>query len=157
MPSGNFRQIEPQPPLWASDETFDLIYAHSVFSHLPEKLASEWVEEFARLLAPGGLALLTTRKREFIINCKRFRLKPFLHGVFADTDRWLETYDRGEFCFESSETLFEPEVAARYGEACIPESYVRREWSGLFEIVDYVDESLDQSIIVLRKVGGTGD
>lgn len=48
-----------QPPLARGDATLDLVYAHSVLTHLTEPTASAWLAEIARVLRPGGLALLT--------------------------------------------------------------------------------------------------
>jgi SAM-dependent methyltransferase len=42
------------PPTPYVAESFDLIYALSVFSHLDEPLQHAWVAEFRRLLRPGG-------------------------------------------------------------------------------------------------------
>jgi SAM-dependent methyltransferase len=49
-----------EPPLRFEDEQFDLVYAISVFTHLPHDLERAWVEELSRIVAPGGLLLLTT-------------------------------------------------------------------------------------------------
>jgi SAM-dependent methyltransferase len=49
-----------QPPLRYRDGTFDLIYAFSVFTHLPEGLQFSWMAELRRVLAPGGYLFMTT-------------------------------------------------------------------------------------------------
>ncbi|WP_293903690.1 class I SAM-dependent methyltransferase [Phenylobacterium sp.] len=48
-----------QPPLALGDGAVDLVYAHSVLTHLTEATARAWLAEIARVLRPGGLALLT--------------------------------------------------------------------------------------------------
>jgi SAM-dependent methyltransferase len=48
----------PEPPLSVPDETFDLIYAVSVFTHLAETWSS-WLLELRRVLKPGGLLVAT--------------------------------------------------------------------------------------------------
>jgi SAM-dependent methyltransferase len=50
---------EPAPPLPYVSGSFDLIYALSVFTHLDEGLQREWLAEFRRLLAPGGLLVVS--------------------------------------------------------------------------------------------------
>ena len=52
-----FRNDEA-PPLPCSDETFDLVYAFSVFTHLTGYWAG-WLLELHRLLKPGGLLFAT--------------------------------------------------------------------------------------------------
>lgn len=48
------------PPLDLDAGSFDLIYALSVFTHLPEDLQLAWMREKHRLLRPGGLLFFTT-------------------------------------------------------------------------------------------------
>jgi SAM-dependent methyltransferase len=47
------------PPLPYADETFDLIYSISVFTHLTEELGVAWMAELRRILRPGGLLMFT--------------------------------------------------------------------------------------------------
>ncbi len=47
------------PPLHLDDAAIDLVYAHSVLTHLSEQTAQAWLAEIRRILRPGGLALLT--------------------------------------------------------------------------------------------------
>lgn len=48
-----------RPPLPFEAARFDLIYAHSVLTHLTEEVAKGWLAEIHRLLRPQGLAILT--------------------------------------------------------------------------------------------------
>jgi SAM-dependent methyltransferase len=50
----------PEPPLDLPAGHFDLVYAFSVFTHLPPALAARWTDELRRLLAPGGLLVIST-------------------------------------------------------------------------------------------------
>ena len=50
---------EPDPPLPYVSGSFDLIYALSVFTHLDDELQRQWLEEFRRVLAPGGLLVVS--------------------------------------------------------------------------------------------------
>lgn len=47
------------PTLQYPEGSFDLIYALSVFTHLPEPLQHSWMHEMQRLLRPGGLLFFT--------------------------------------------------------------------------------------------------
>jgi SAM-dependent methyltransferase len=51
---------ELAPPLRYEDGQFGLVYAISVFTHLPHDLERDWIDELSRIVAPGGLLLLTT-------------------------------------------------------------------------------------------------
>jgi SAM-dependent methyltransferase len=54
------------PPLVFDNESFDLVYALSVFTHLTEELQLSWRDELRRVLRPGGRLLLTTHGRSYL-------------------------------------------------------------------------------------------
>ena len=56
---GTFLRNELTPPLGLPDAHFDILYALSVFTHLREETQREWLREYARILRPGGLALIS--------------------------------------------------------------------------------------------------
>jgi SAM-dependent methyltransferase len=58
------------PPLPYSAETFDLVYALSVFTHLGEDLQHAWMRECRRILKPGGFLVFSTMG-EYYANLKR--------------------------------------------------------------------------------------
>jgi SAM-dependent methyltransferase len=60
LPFAQFSVNQLAPPLGYADSTFDLIYAFSVFTHLPEPLQRPWIVELTRVLKPGGHLLFTT-------------------------------------------------------------------------------------------------
>lgn len=60
LPFGRFEVNGLAPPLAFDDESFELIYALSVFTHLPVDLQRAWLRELRRVLRPDGLLLLTT-------------------------------------------------------------------------------------------------
>ena len=47
------------PPISYEDDTFDLIWAWSVITHLDPQRQRAWMGEWARIAAPGGLVLAT--------------------------------------------------------------------------------------------------
>jgi SAM-dependent methyltransferase len=49
-----------EPPLPYDDKAFDLVYAFSVFTHLPEDLQHRWILELARVTRTGGRILIST-------------------------------------------------------------------------------------------------
>ena len=59
LPGAHFQANAALPPLDYPAETFDLIYAISVFTHLHADGQKQWLAELARLLRPGGILLLT--------------------------------------------------------------------------------------------------
>jgi SAM-dependent methyltransferase len=156
----SFELIEPHPPTPFPDESFDLIYLYSVFSHLPEQMHLELLEEFRRLLVSGGLLVATTWGRDFILQCDSLRHNPhssaklaWMHraaNVFRDTGTSLAAYDRGSFCYSSYD---EEGTRSFWGEACIPRAYVEHRWQQFFEICDYIEDRsvCPQNMIIARK------
>jgi ubiquinone/menaquinone biosynthesis C-methylase UbiE len=59
LPGVNAGVNNPLPPLPYADESFDLLYGISVFTHLDLEYQRKWIAEFARVLKPGGVALMT--------------------------------------------------------------------------------------------------
>jgi SAM-dependent methyltransferase len=58
-PDIRWLQSRFEPPLPFGDSSFQLVYSISVFSHLDEPLGEKWLTEVARVLAPGGVGLLS--------------------------------------------------------------------------------------------------
>lgn len=154
-----FQQVPSFPPTDLPSERFDLIYLYSVFSHLSEEAHQRWLDEFHRILKPGGIVIATTWHRQYIEWCESARegVTDGTHAgsklAFSNPSFWLEKYDRGEYCHSpvGGGTTLE---ASFYGETCIPEAYVRREWSNRFEIREYLHtdrKRLYQDVIVARK------
>lgn len=60
LPFADFGMNHLDPPLPYEQEQFDLIYALSVFTHLPEPLQISWIQELSRILKPQGFLALST-------------------------------------------------------------------------------------------------
>ncbi|HEX4336096.1 MAG TPA: methyltransferase [Polyangiaceae bacterium] len=155
-----FVQVPSSPPSELPAGRFDLIYLYSVFSHLSEEVHQKWLNEFHRLLRPGGILIATTWQREYIERCERARngntqgTHPDSLRAFVGTEDWLARYDRGEFCFSPVGGASGALEASYYGETCIPEAYVRKNWSDRFDICEYLyadSKRLWQNAIVARR------
>ncbi len=60
VPGIEFHTNGLNPPLeFAEDGSFDLVFAASVFTHIPLETQSAWIEELRRVLRPGGFAAVT--------------------------------------------------------------------------------------------------
>ena len=65
LPFAPLRGQRLEPPLAFADESFDLVYALSVFTHLTAELQLAWRDELRRVLRPGGRLLVTTHGRSY--------------------------------------------------------------------------------------------
>jgi SAM-dependent methyltransferase len=86
LPFARFATNELAPPLPFEDESFDLAYALSVFTHLTEPLQRAWLAELHRVLRPGALLLVSTHG-----DASRDRLDPVERGRYDSGEvvvRW---------------------------------------------------------------------
>ncbi len=158
---GRFQQVPAFPPTELAEASFDLVTAYSVFSHLSEAAASAWIQEFARLLKPGGMIAVTTQGRSFLDYCEEIRQsggdpnQPWhkdLARSFVDVDACRAAYDRGEHLFSATGSG-EVRTSTFYGEALVPEGHVRNVWARWLEPLEFIDDRdiLPQALIVMRK------
>jgi SAM-dependent methyltransferase len=66
LPFAKFQLNTLEPRLDYADEQFEFAYALSVLTHTPEHLQQPWIDEFWRILRPGGHLLITTQGVEFL-------------------------------------------------------------------------------------------
>ena len=59
-PAIEFLQSPEEPPLPYGDQSLDVVYAISIWSHFAEPAALAWLDEMHRLLRPGGMLVLST-------------------------------------------------------------------------------------------------
>jgi len=121
LPFARFEKNALEPPLIFEDETFDLVYALSVFTHLTAELQLAWRDELRRVLRPGGRLLLTTHGRSYVPRltdeerarfehgelvvrwadvagtnlCSAYHPEPYLRSTFADGFAFLELEAEG--------------------------------------------------------------
>jgi SAM-dependent methyltransferase len=89
LPFASFETNGLEPPLAYPDESFDLVYALSVLTHLPEELQLAWAGELRRILKPGGLLLLSVHGERY-----RGRLDPGERARF-DAGRLVVRWPEG--------------------------------------------------------------
>jgi len=155
---GTFQTIEAKGPLPFEDNTFDLIIAYSVFTHLPENLANYWMEELSRVAKPGAIISYTVEPRRFLTFVETLdpRSPNMWHALLATfKDRipsLLSLFDRGEYCYipTSGGAYRDADV---YGDAAIPERYIQERWGKLFEPISYLDDAnrFWQAVVTAKK------
>ena len=135
LPFARFDANGLAPPLAYEDATFDLVYALSVFTHLPEELQLAWVGELRRVLRPGGLLLLSTHGERY-----RERLDPAEQARFDGGGlvvRWAE------------------EAGTNLCSAFHPREYVEGTLAADLDLVDFEPEGAagnpHQDLYLLRK------
>lgn len=118
-------------------ETFDFVYAISVFTHLSEPLQSFWMGELFRVLKPGGYFFFTTHGDYFL---------PHLGA--EEKERYLN----GHLIVRGAEGS-----GANMCSTYHPVAYVRERMSGDFYVVDFIPGraggDLLQDIYLFKKAG----
>ncbi len=119
-----FKVGQASPPTEYASDSFDFIYAISVFTHLDEDYQFQWLEELQRIAKPGGVLLLTVDSS--LVGEKDF--------VFQ------RSYEDGLF-------------PAWYQNAFHSEKYVRENFGKYFEVMGYLPKGMNehQDVVLLKK------
>ena len=124
-----------EPPLAYDEGSFDLVYALSVFTHLPAELQPAWAEELERVLRPGGLLLLT-------VHGERYRER-------------LDAAERGRFDAGQLVVRWQEGAGSNLCSAFHPPSYVQDRLAARFDVVEFVPEGATgnphQDLYLLRR------
>ncbi len=119
---------ELAPPLRYSDESFQLVYAFSVFSHLPWEVEKAWLSELVRVGRPGCVYLFSIHGDWFIEQTLSSEEQQTLRD---DGFWWKEVHGRSAL---GAKLDFPKDYEASYHTS----DFVRSEWGKYFEIVDVV-------------------
>ncbi len=162
LPSGKYSVSSPLPPTGFADNSFDIIFAYSVFSHLRDDAAEAWIKEFSRILKPNGIVVATTEGKAFLDKCEYYQKHPekaadsiwhqMISEGFSPIEKFREKFDNGEFsyvAFGGGGVL----DGSFYGDCVIPPQYVENVFGKYLIFKDY-DEALSylpQAVFVLQK------
>ena len=72
------------PPSPYEDDSFDLVYGISVMTHLTRHVQEAWLAEIARILKPGGVAMLTF-SGDAAVAFQSYSLAPDWLAVYLET------------------------------------------------------------------------
>ncbi|MBL8924559.1 MAG: methyltransferase domain-containing protein [Myxococcaceae bacterium] len=164
LPVGDYRLVKPRGAFDYADASFDLVTAFSVFSHLSADNGLHWIREMHRVVAPGGLVVLTTLSRSFVALCRDVATNPgasdWAKGMAESVTRsypdWktkLAKFPEDELLYLSSGGGFDSLAPDDYGWAMVPAAWARKNWGPYFEVVEYADDpaKLAQAYMTLRR------
>ena len=136
-PFGAVRNGE-RPPLPFPDQTFDLIYAMSVFSHLSET-STAWLLELRRVLRPSGLLIAT------VPGPARWAQRQIASPAPPIEDLGRHVDHHGDNFYDSHG----PHVY-------FSEWWIREHWGRAFEIITVVDDQMPLPPVRGIHEGGQG-
>lgn len=159
-----FAEFEPIPllsPTTLPRGGFDALYSFSVFSHIPLESQRAWLAEFARLLRPGGLAVLTyhgDRAVERWLRGETPSNAPTPQGLRDALPR-LRAEGIAFFPFGTMNTPNPENVEhwqrmdrALYGNVFLTRALIEREWTPHFALVAHYPAPDDwQDYVVLKR------
>jgi SAM-dependent methyltransferase len=154
-PAGDWTVSSFEPPLPFAAECFDLVYSVSVFSHLGRGPQERWLRELRRILAPGGVALLsvhgpsafeafrTRRVRTSWCSPDVFAREPLQDRDFVFTPYVRSLWTAGEL----------PGVGSEYGLAFHGHDYLREVWGRQLTVADIQVRALTdwQDLVVCTR------
>ena len=152
-PSLRMFQNTTFPSLPLEDNTFSLIYAFSVFTHI-DAFELAWLAELRRILKKGGFAYLTIHSEHTWKTMGPTRA--LYHDLLAMKEHILE-YEVTPELFKkpmpSERTMFTwRNVSVNHAILFHSIDYIKNVWGRFFEIVDIVSEGHDyQDVVLLRK------
>lgn len=124
-----------EPPLQFDSSSFDLCYAISVFTHLPEALQQPWLRELHRVLRPGGILAVTLSGEGDLVRTTPSEQQRFRAGELVVVDG----------------NLAGTNLCGVYH----PESFVRETWADLFTVRLFLSQgasgSPKQDLYVFEK------
>jgi SAM-dependent methyltransferase len=145
LPYAHVQVNQGLPPLNFPDATFDLVYSHSVFTHLDDDYQDRWLAELRRVTRPGALLLLTVLSEQ---PWQEFYASAPEHPAMIE--RKAQREQQG-FLFVAQDgwTGLFPDF---YHSMFHTEAYVREHWSQIFAVRAYLQEAMlgVQDIVVLE-------
>jgi glycosyltransferase involved in cell wall biosynthesis/SAM-dependent methyltransferase len=146
---------QPNQPLPYADDSFELVIAISVFTHLTEASQDLMLAELRRIARPGGTLLLTTHGERAL---QRAREEERIYRMIAVDDA---RFARAQEDFAANRHAFVPQeghltsATFQYGITFLSSPYVHSHWGHDLHVQDIVSGGLHdfQDIVVLRKPG----
>jgi SAM-dependent methyltransferase len=142
FPGATFFTNGVEPPLsFLEDNSVDLVYCYSVFTHIPLDLQTPWLEEIRRVLRPGRFLICTVAG---------WRLqKQFLDSADAET---LRINGRLQFTSKDTAVALATQIGGSAWDVYQTRSEVVRSFGAVFALRDYL--TIGQDVLVLQKEPG---
>ncbi|HVM06647.1 MAG TPA: methyltransferase domain-containing protein [Acidimicrobiales bacterium] len=148
LPWARFAVNQPVPPLPYDDATFDLVYNHSVFTHLDEEHQDLWLAELRRVTRPGATLVLTVHGDKPLAD---FEVASANAG--GNPAAVVEEVRRNGIAFIEHDSFTGGPLGDAYHSTFHAPWYVLEHWSRFFTVRAYVPQrSLGfQDVVLLER------
>jgi SAM-dependent methyltransferase len=148
LPFATFEHTGAEPPLPYSDGYFDLVINHSVFTHIDERYQDLWLEELRRVVAPGGLLILSIHG-EFAFQIAEGEMR----GGGEDPEPWRRALERHGILFVADDAYLGGVFPDFYHTTFHSPWYVFSHWSKWFDVKSYLPTADlgRQDVVVLQR------
>jgi SAM-dependent methyltransferase len=133
--------IEFDPPMPFANEQFSLVFGISIFTHLRQEAQFAWLSELARVLKPGGLAIVTVMTKHQLALQK------------ADAETIVKLDSVGFLVSEDNDQIHIGAGEVNdYVNTYHSEGYIHENWQSELELIEIVPFlGAHQDAVVLRK------
>ena len=133
-----------RPPLDIADGELDGVYSVSLWTHLAPDFQMVWLEEMARILKPGGVALITT-SGPLALRSRQQR------GVPGWSDCTVEDLAEQGVIFRPYQDSLNTHES--YGLVAHHPDWIRAEWGKVMDVVAIHERVIDdiQDLVILAK------
>lgn len=148
LPGMELHVTAPLPPLPFPGGRFDLVYCHSVLTHLDLDYQNAWLSELQRVTTPGAMLLLSFHgEHAFQV------LEESWRRVQADPQPLRDSWQRDGTLFIRDDEWKNGPFPDFYHTMFHAPDYVRSHWGSYFEVVDLLPRgSLGyQDLAVLKR------
>jgi ubiquinone/menaquinone biosynthesis C-methylase UbiE len=121
-----------KPPLPYDDNTFDVVYSISIWTHLVEADQLAWLAEMRRIIKPGGYLMPTTSSYKAIEHRKINMKIPAWQDVEPEHLREAGILYRESATLRSHADKYFPGVTDSYGQTSNDPAYLINKWSDYF-------------------------
>ena len=141
----NFFAVEPDVPSRLPDAFFDIVYGHSVFTHLSEQAQFDWLSELRRVVKPDGRVYVT-------ICSDRGVAITGAQGPGTIAEKVAKVIENGIHDFGHQDVGVDVRSPGYYRLTAHTHDYIARHWSRYFDVVCIVSFfAAHQDLVVLKR------
>lgn len=150
--AAEFARNDFVPPLPFEDESFDLVYSVSIFTHLNAQSHGGWLAELHRILRPGAVALLSIHGPHAYEGARSGGQAGIGRGLASRLARRGSLIEE-DFVFEPYDDRELPGIQGAYGLTFQSHDQVRRIWGEQFDVAEIRPKIINnwQDLVVLRR------